>query len=489
MKYLLFFFLGLVLSFSLAPYNLLSLCFIIFPLILYLKKINQGDDPKCFFAYGFLFAFGYFVFSLYWISYSLNFDPAVSILKPFAILGLPFCLSLFYGLCFYILKKFFRFGNFYILYFAMLLSLTEFLRSYLTGFSWNLFVYALNDNLQSLQILNLVGTYGLNFLAIIIFSFPFLFFCENKRKSLFRILIFTLIVSLNFLYGHLRLETVLSKKKQDILIVQPNENLVEIFNYPNDYISNLIRISEPHKQESNAIFLWPEGTFQLNNKKNFSQLIKKNFKNNQKVILGGNLKVENNIYNAFLVFDSNGELIDQYRKIHLVPFGEFIPYENILQFLNLKKVTFGYQSFSRGKKRNIMTINSNNILPLICYEVIDTGDINLNNDQYDLILNISEDGWFNKSIGAHQHFVHSIFRSIEEGKHSFRSTNQGISSSINPLGQVIYKSELNKQSMFVDVYYLLKSKTVFSIMGNTMFFFLILLSALICLFSKRYFKV
>ena len=75
-------------------------------------------------------------------------------------------------------------------------------------------------------------------------------------------------------------------------------------------------------------------------------------------------------------------------------------------------------------------------MPLICYEVIFSGMINLEKENYDFILNISEDGWFNKSIGTIQHFVHSQFRAIEEGKHIIRTTNQGISGSIMPNGYV-----------------------------------------------------
>ena len=129
------------------------------------------------------------------------------------------------------------------------------------------------------------------------------------------------------------------------------------------------------------------------------------------------------------------------------------------------------------------------VLPLICYEVIDTGTININKNNFDVIFNISEDGWFNRSIGTHQHFVHSIFRSIEEGKHIFRSTNQGVSASINPLGVIMNSSKPNKKSVFTDNYQILNNNTPFSVIGNLMFLFLIFLSFLVQLFLKRYFKL
>jgi len=481
--------LGGLLSFSLPPYNNISFCFIIFPALLYLLKLNELNGPRVFFFYGLSFAFGYFASSLYWISYSLNFDPEVLVLKPFAIIGLPFVLSLFYGLSFYILRHFFKFGFFYILNFAIILALTEYIRSFVTGFSWNLFVYALSDEIQSIQILNVIGTFGLNFLSIFFFSFPYLFFCENKRKSVNRMLIFVLIIGINYMYGTGRLQIDLETKDQEVVIVQPNEGLIEIASYPDDYLKNLILISKPKEKKENAIFLWPEGSYSFVGENGFKNLIQDKFKSNQKIILGGNTRDEKgNIYNTLLVFDSSGKAIYQYRKIHLVPFGEFIPFENLIAKLNLKKVTFGYQSFSSGKERIPFKLNGNKILPLICYEIIDTGSIHFSEKDYDVVFNISEDGWFNRSIGTHQHFAHSIFRSIEEGRHIFRSTNQGLSSSISPYGQIIYVAKANKQSVYTNDYQILGKKTPFYVMGNTMFFFLILLGFLAQLFMKRYFK-
>ena len=114
------------------------------------------------------------------------------------------------------------------------------------------------------------------------------------------------------------------------------------------------------------------------------------------------------------------------------------------------------------------------ILPLICYEIIYTGNIFKNRD-FDFIVNISEDGWFGKSIGPHQHFAHSIYRAIESGKYVLRSANNGLAAIVNPLGIVEKKVNVN-QSGFIDLIETKKIEpTIFSKYGNKIFLLIILL--------------
>ena len=183
-------------------------------------------------------------------------------------------------------------------------------------------------------------------------------------------------------------------------------------------------------------------------------------------------------YNSFSVYDDDLNLLNSHNKINLVPFGEFLPFENILKIIGLKSLTNNYQSFSSGDQRNIIDISKQNfslkILPLICYEIIYSGKL-FNNSNFDLIINISEDGWFGDSIGPQQHFIHSIFRAIESGKYLLRSTNNGVSAIINPIGIVEQKTEFG-QSGYLDFTENRKIQpTVFSKFGNKIFLLLILL--------------
>ena len=189
------------------------------------------------------------------------------------------------------------------------------------------------------------------------------------------------------------------------------------------------------------------------------------------------------------MFDNELNLLDSYNKINLVPFGEFLPFEKILSKIGLKTITNNYQSYSKGNLRKIMKISNDMVdlkfLPLICYEINYSGSISKKNN-FDFIVNISEDGWFGESIGPKQHFVHSIFRSIESGKYILRSANNGITAIINPLGIAEKKVNLT-ESGYIDFEYLKNSKpTVFSMLGNKIFgLFILLYIFLIISFNRE----
>ena len=265
---------------------------------------------------------------------------------------------------------------------------------------------------------------------------------------------------------------------------------------PVSVINDLINISEPERDEK-TIFVWPEGILPDISQEElveFKRLFENTFSKNHLLFIGINNqktnKQEISYFNSLTIYDHNLEVLNFYNKINLVPFGEFLPFENILKAFGLSVITNNYQSFSKGKDRKILEIKRDEfllkILPLICYEIIYSGKI-FKNSNFDLIVNISEDGWFGKSIGPKQHFVHSIFRSVESGKYLLRSANNGIAAIINPLGVIEQKVEFGK-SGYVDFKEAKKIKpTLFSKYGNKIFIILILLYIFI-IFSFNRFK-
>ena len=179
--------LGLASSLSLPPYNYLIINFFTFSsfFIFLFKKSKITQNKKNFFFYGWLFGFGYFLSSLYWISISLTFDQNFKFLIPITIILIPSFLGIFYGLatfCFIISKPKKLLISFFV--FSLFLGVLEFIRgSILTGFPWNLIAYSFVSHLEILSITSLIGTYGFNLFCISLFTSPAIFIYEKQKKT------------------------------------------------------------------------------------------------------------------------------------------------------------------------------------------------------------------------------------------------------------------------------------------------------------------
>ena len=486
--------LGGLTSLSLPPFNFFIVNFFTFSVffIFLFKKLDRQISKKKFFYYGWLFGFSFFLSSLYWVSISLTFDENLSFLIPITLILIPSFLALFYGLLtfiFYLIRPKNILSAFFL--FSLLFGMIDFIRGIiLSGFPWNLIVYSFSENLNFIAIISVIGTYSLNLIVISLYTVPIFFIFQKSRKEIIVSIILLVLPIIFIVYGKLQKEEFLRKVLREnpytIRIIGSNIGLERFYNgtQTENIINELILISSPEKKKK-TFFVWPEGiipnTYQ-DELDLFNDVFKKNFSENHLIGLGitdrETLNNDYKYYNSFSIFDNDLNLVDGYNKINLVPFGEFLPFENIFNKIGLKPITNKIGSFSRGKNRKILTLENNNqklkFLPLICYEIIYSGNLTKNFD-FDFILNVSEDGWFGKSIGPKQHFTHSVFRAIENGKYVIRSSNNGMAAIINPVGQIEKKIDYGKSS-FIDFekrrdYH----QTIFSTYGNKIFIILILL--------------
>ena len=494
--YAISFFIGLVTSYSLPPFSFVFINFITFPILLLLLVFNYQKGRWASFNIGWMFGFGYFISNLYWITNALTFEEIFKPLIPISFILIPLFLGIFYGfvtlICsFFNLKK----NISSILIFSFFFSLIEFIRGFIFGgFPWNLIAYSWSDYLEFLQILSFTGTYTLNLLSITIFLIPTIIFFNFRSITKILTLIFvTILIITNFFYGTLTIE---KNKKADetnlnfvIKIISPKIEIDRFFQNesPEKTILDLVKLSEPNNIEK-TIFIFPEGALAnlyLEDLKNYNYIFSENFSDQHKIILGINSKEESNIFNSMVVLDNNANILTKYNKNKLVPFGEFLPFENLFTKLGLKKITRGYQSFIPDNKRNLISVNNINFIPLICYEIIYSGKISKNNQNFEFIINISEDGWFGNSIGPYQHFSHSIFRAIEEGKNLVRSANNGISAFINTKGQIINKIKSTDKGVIEVKSFKESKKTLFSTYGNKIFFYFLLFYITLIFFLKK----
>ncbi len=489
------FLIGLVSSFSLPPYNFFFVNFFTYPLLFYILVNNFNRNLINNFFVGWFYGFGYFLTNLYWISNSLKFDDNFENLIPLSILLIPSLLSLLYGLFTYILKFFnIKMDLSSILIFSLTMSITEYLRgSILGGFPWNLISFSLIEFVNFLQILNILGTYSFNLLVITLYSLPIIILFKIKMTKKFIIFLVTIsFLSLNIFYGNNRIEKIENTEKKminpSIKLISPRFEIERFFiDEPiKKKINELIKVSYPLNKE--FLLIYPEGMTsisELNKLNNEFNEIPNKLLNNSKIILGITFDDGEKIFNSLALFNKEFILEDRYDKNKLVPFGEFLPFENILSNLGLKKITQGYKSFSSSTERKVVNLQNYSFLPLICYEIIFSGQLSKNNDDYDFILNISEDGWFGDSIGPIQHFSHSIFRSIEEGKDVLRVANNGISAHIFSNGKI--KKKLNStEKGSIEIKSVSKVfPTFFSAYGNKIFFCLVIFYISLIFFLKK----
>jgi len=488
---------GSLSTLSFQPFNITIINLIILPLffclIIYINKksktvYRKKPHKKNLFIFGLLFGFGFYFSGISWITNSLTFDENFKILIPFALILIPLFLSLFMALTVLLVGPFLKFNFYSLILFSGSLAFSDYLRSKIfTGFPWNLWAYSTSWMNEILQVLNIIGLHCYNLLIITIFTLPvIIFFKISSVKKLLCVVTVSVAIMGLFIFGNFEINKNNNQldninEKIFVKIISPNFDLK--YGLTEEEIEKrfekLIRYSDPDKNRK-TLFIWPEGVFSGYSYDEiliFKELISKNFTNKHQIIFGINKldSKSDNYFNSMLLIDNNFKIIQTYNKRKLVPFGEFLPFENLLNNFGLKKITEGHGSFLRGNKNDNLIIGNIKILPLICYEVIFTELIQKSNINTNLIINISEDGWFGKSIGPNQHFAKSIFRAIENNTFFLRSTNKGVSAIIDNKGNIVKSLKRNEAGNIEFEVPLVKSNKI----KNDLIFFILLITYLV----------
>ena len=485
---------------SFQPFNFTIINFIIFPLFFYMivyiaKRSKSIYRKKPFkfnlFVFGLFFGFGFYFSGISWIVNALTFDENFRIFIPFGLILIPLFLSLFTAIPVLLIGQKLGFNFSSLVIFSGSLAFSDYLRAKLfTGFPWNLWAYSTSWINEITQILNNVGLYAYNLIIITLFSLPIvIFFNISTIKKILLLFLTSLFILSIYIYGNYAVNKNIKFLKSEnnkifVKIVSPNFELKFGLseNEIRERLKKIIRFSDP-KQDVPTLFIWPEGVlsgYSYTDILIFKDIFEKNFSEEHFIILGAN-KLEpksGKYFNSMLVLNNNLEIIDSYNKRKLVPFGEFLPFENLLNSFGLKKITEGHGSFLKGKENKNLYFDKLNILPLICYEVIFTDFIQKSNQGTNLIINISEDGWFGESIGPNQHFAKSIFRAIENNTFFVRSVNKGISAIIDNKGNVIKQLNRNEAGNIEFEIPLIKSNKT----KNDLIFFSLLITYLFIFF-------
>ncbi len=414
---------------------------------------------------GWAHGLGFFIAGTYWIGEAFLVDPVrTGWLTPFAVIGLAAGLALFpcFGFAASVMiwrrLKLGAIGR--ILIFAAIWTIMEWLRGHvLTGFPWNLIstVWA-GDVWMTImpvaQIAAFIGAYGLSLLTVIIMAMPAVLARPSRGAWLLVCaLSFVLPVSLAAAGGQrlyrapapdlnsaagVRLRIVQANIDQSLKWVGPLR-----VQHLRTHLNLSSQAPAPGEPPPSHI-IWPEAAvpFALANhdeaRTAAAQIVPAGG-----ALLTGALRFgrdNDSVYNAVHAIGGDGAILATYDKVHLVPFGEYMPARGILPF---DKLVPSQGDTIAGPGRATLRIPG---LPpfgaLICYEAAFPGAVTASGDRPDWLLNVTNDAWFGKSAGPHQHFASARMRSIEEGLAVVRAANTGISAVIDPWGRITGRIEL-----------------------------------------------
>jgi apolipoprotein N-acyltransferase len=457
---------GLLIALAQPPFGFLP-GLLGYGLLLYALECHLGDWPKrTAFFMGWLAGFGYFFISCFWVAEAFLVDAETYgwMAIPAAML-LPAGIGLFWGLFALLYMKLHPQGWVRFVYFAALFSLLEMTRgSVLSGFPWNPAGATWKAGGAMSQMAAYVGVYGLGFVTVLAFCSIGVVRRGRGASGYAPVLFGALVLAGCFAVGEARLKTTrITNTDYTIRYIQPaigQEAKWDSNNFSHLFYAYIGLSKAPPQPGHHApdLIIWPEGALpimweQLMDPKtgtlpDMADLLA----DNQSLFIGtsrqeGVTPAHRPVYrNSMLALqrqDGQTRVIGAYNKFKLVPFGEFTPYQDVLNPLGMSALTHFDDSFTPGERTKPYNFTGiPRVLPLICYEGIFPSLDMTRYKPNDIlrprwIVNISNDAWFGPTTGPVQHLNLASFRAIEEGLPMVRSTPTGMSAVIDPLGRVV----------------------------------------------------
>lgn len=408
---------------------------------------------------GWCFGFGYFVAGLWWLGSAFLVEPdQFALLMPLGVLGLPAVLALFHAAGFAIARLLWSPGPWRVLALAAGLGVSEALRgSLFTGFPWNAYGMALGDHLVLAQAASVIGLLGLTPLAVALAAAPATLADAAGRARWLPATVAAVVLAALAGFGALRLAQgeVGDVAGVRLRIVQPDVPQDEKFRPENGpailrrYLEMSDRATSPERTGIADVthVIWPESAFPFvlaREPAALSQIAE--FLPPGTTLVTGAVRMNEPLpgetgrrfFNAIQVVGHDGVVLDSADKVHLVPFGEYLPFSAALTALGLRQFVNAPGGFEAGTRRKLLNVPGlPPVGPLICYEAIFPGDVLPQDGRPGLLLNVTNDAWFGATPGPWQHFAQARLRAVEEGLPLVRAANTGISAVVDPYGRVV----------------------------------------------------
>ena len=439
-----FFVCGIFTSFLFPPFFLLPIGFFLFPFLFYLlvgTNFSKSSHKEFFFA-GFLYGLGFFIIYIGWIKEPFLIEKETKNYFFLSYLLIIYC-SLYFGLVFTCLK-FFKNNIIKFLMLPSLIVLAEYIcGNFIYGFPWISFSLIYSNNIIGTSLIFYLGSYGLSFIIILFFLFPYILFLNNKnniKKLLIFYLIIFFILSLLFL---VRNSTNTNKQLEKVSV-----SFVQLSYKTNQHLSSeslskkYDEIITAIKNSKSEIIIFGENDYPYLMTSKDITILQSKLNTKQNLIIGSTRKDHDKYFNSFFLINKN--TYQKFDKEILVPFGEFIPLRKVFKFMEF--IT-GPVDFTKGSDQRLLKLNNGRkIIPVICYEMIYFWKLlNFENKNANLIVNLTNDSWFGNFSGPYQHFYFSKLRAAEFNKMIFRVSNNGVSGFIDRYGRIINNTNLNEK--------------------------------------------
>lgn len=435
------------------------------------------------FTLGFLTGFVSFLGILYWIIVAIHtYGNVPLILSGLILLLLVMYLSLFIGV-FTFLTRFIQIGSGLrtILLTPILWVSLEYLRSFLlTGFPWANLGYSQYLNLPFIQMADITGAYGAS-LVIILFNATLYWVLQQWPKKTFpfkEVTIIALILLGFLIYGYGKMRAVdrqmLQSPPLKIGLVQGNidQSIKWDESFQKETLKIYERLSFKVAEEKPDLIIWPETAtpFFFQEASEYQPLVLDIPERAKAFLLFGSpsYKIEKgkvNHYNSAYLASPAKELVGRYDKIHLVPFGEYIPLSNLLFFIG--SLGEGIGNFKPGKEIFNFSIPQGQFGVLICFEII-FPDLcrRFVKRGAGFLVTITNDAWFGRTSAPYQHLSIATFRAIENRVFIARAANTGISGFIDPKGKIVGQGGIFTEEAMNRTIRLSKEKTFYTLYGD-----------------------
>ncbi len=331
----------------------------------------------------------------------------------------------------------------------------EYCKSHLlTGFPWENLGYSQYLNKNLIQFADVSGVFGLSFLIVLGNATIIEFFTDkSKKKFVLAGVVFSLIAGV-LIYGVQRsnqIDMILHNATQiEVSLIQGNIDQSIKWNesFQQETINIYEKLSLQNTPEQGGLIVWPETALPFNyqDANNLQKQVQNiSLKTKSWFIFGStsyeNSKNDTNYYNSAYLLSPAGEIQGKYNKVHLVPYGEYVPLRNVFPFI--KKLTAGMGDFTAGAGYYPLAVDNRKIGILICYEgILPFAARTYKKDGAELLVNITNDAWFGATSAPFQHFSMAVFRAVETRLYLVRAANTGISAIINPQGQIVAQTKI-----------------------------------------------